>query len=182
MTPVTAFHLGSLHFLIPFNFENFHSQTTQVMQGNAAVILQSQLKVWVMKDLGDNKMAVPSGISENKAADLDTRARKQVMQDQVLNEVVMECSSYLSNVNVYLDRHLITKLHGNNTIISSLTGNTVYAAAARPSMIHSNMPTIVIMPICSHLLSFQLTVDTRGDELKIMLSLEAKNARWMSFN
>lgn len=178
---VIAFHLGSLHFLIPFDFENFHSQTTQVMQRNVAVVLQSRLKVWVMKDLGDKMMAVPSGIRENRAADLDTGARKQVMQYQILNEVVMERSSYLSNVKVYLDRHLITKLHGNTTIISSLTGNTVYAAAASASMIHSNMPTIVIMPICSHLLSFQLTVDPRGDEPKIMLSLEAMNARWVVF-
>lgn len=145
------------------------------MQGNAAVVLQSRLKIWFMMDFRDKKMAVPSGMRENRAADLDTGARKQVMKYQVLNEVVMEYSSYLSNMDVYLERHLITKSHGNNTIISSLTGNTVKTAAARASMIHSNMPTIVIMPICSHLLSLQLTVDPRGDELKIMLSLEAKN-------
>lgn len=133
-----------------------------------------------MKDLGNKKMAVPSRLRENRAADLDTGARKQVMQYQVLNDMVTERSSYLSNTDVYLDRHLITKLHGNNMIISSLTGNTVCAAAAMASTIHSNMLTIVIMPICSHLLSFQLTVDPRGDELKIMLSLEAKNTRWVS--
>lgn len=133
-----------------------------------------------MKDLGNKKMAVPSRLRENRAADLDTGARKQVMQYQVLNDMVTERSSYLSNTDVYLDRHLITKLHGNNMIISRLTGNTVYAAAAMASTIHSNMLTIVIMPICSHLLSFQLTVDPRGDELKIMLSLEAKNTRWVS--
>lgn len=28
-----AFHLGSLGFLTPFNFENFQSQVTQVIQG-----------------------------------------------------------------------------------------------------------------------------------------------------
>lgn len=133
-----------------------------------------------MKDLGNKKMAVPSRLRENRAADLDTGARKQVMQYQVLNDMVTERSSYLSNTDVYLDRHLITKLHGNNMIISRLTGNTVYAATAMASTIHSNMLTIVIMPICSHLLSFQLTVDPRGDELKIMLSLEAKNTRWVS--
>lgn len=31
--PVMAFHLGSLGFLTPFNFENFQSQVTQVIQG-----------------------------------------------------------------------------------------------------------------------------------------------------
>lgn len=28
-----AFHLGSLGFLTPFNFENFQSQVTQVIEG-----------------------------------------------------------------------------------------------------------------------------------------------------
>ena len=31
--PVMAFHLGSLGFLTPFNFEDFQSQVTQVIQG-----------------------------------------------------------------------------------------------------------------------------------------------------
>lgn len=31
--PVMAFHLGSLGFLTPFNFENFQTQVTQVIQG-----------------------------------------------------------------------------------------------------------------------------------------------------
>ncbi|KAG8142287.1 putative NAD kinase protein, partial [Naja naja] len=30
--PVMAFHLGSLGFLTPFNFENFQSQVTQVIE------------------------------------------------------------------------------------------------------------------------------------------------------
>lgn len=32
--PVMAFHLGSLGFLTPFNFENFQSQVTQVIEGD----------------------------------------------------------------------------------------------------------------------------------------------------
>lgn len=30
-----AFHLGSLGFLTPFNFENFQTQVTQVIQGES---------------------------------------------------------------------------------------------------------------------------------------------------
>ena len=31
--PVMAFHLGSLGFLTPFEFENFEQQVTQVLEG-----------------------------------------------------------------------------------------------------------------------------------------------------
>ncbi|XP_066875318.1 NAD kinase isoform X5 [Kogia breviceps] len=84
--PVMAFHLGSLGFLTPFNFENFQSQVTQVIQGNAAVVLRSRLKVRVVKELRGKKVAVPNGISENGvlAAALDAEVGKQVMQYQIM--------------------------------------------------------------------------------------------------
>ncbi|XP_036918078.1 NAD kinase isoform X3 [Sturnira hondurensis] len=125
--PVMAFHLGSLGFLTPFNFENFQTQVTQVIQGNAAVVLRSRLKVKVVKELRGKKTATPNGLSENGvlASDRDTEAGKQVMQYQVLNEVVIDRgpSSYLSNVDVYLDGHLITTVQGDD---HAVTGSQEY--------------------------------------------------------
>uniref|UniRef100_A0A673U8L8 NAD(+) kinase n=1 Tax=Suricata suricatta TaxID=37032 RepID=A0A673U8L8_SURSU len=202
--PVMAFHLGSLGFLTPFNFENFQSQVTQVIQvqtflpndeklrpqreaaGNAAVVLRSRLKVKVVKELRGKKMAIPNGLSQNGvlAADLDAEVGKRVMQYQVLNEVVIDRgpSSYLSNVDVYLDGHLITTVQGDGVIVSTPTGSTAYAAAAGASMIHPNVPAIMITPICPHSLSFRPIVVPAGVELKIMLSPEARNTAWVSFD
>uniref|UniRef100_G1PNY2 NAD(+) kinase n=1 Tax=Myotis lucifugus TaxID=59463 RepID=G1PNY2_MYOLU len=183
--PVMAFHLGSLGFLTPFNFENFQTQVTQVIQGNAAIILRSRLKVKVVKELRGKKMAIPNGVSENGvlASDWDTEAGKQVMQHQVLNEVVIDRgpSSYLSNVDVYLDGHLITTVQGDGVIVSTPTGSTAYAVAAGASMIHPNVPAIMITPICPHV-SFRAIVVPAGVELKIMLSPEARNTVWVSFD
>lgn len=84
-----AFHLGSLGFLTPYNLENFQIQVTQVIQGKPAVVLWSWLKVKVMKELREKKLAISDGTSEKRvlATDLDTEVRKQVMQCQVLKEV-----------------------------------------------------------------------------------------------
>lgn len=184
--PVMAFHLGSLGFLTPFSFENFQAQVTQVIQGNAAIILRSRLKVKVVKELRGKKLAVPNGTSKNGvlAADPDPEVGKQVMQYQVLNEVVIDRgpSSYLSNVDVYLDGHLITTVQGDGVIVSTPTGSTAYAAAAGASMIHPNVPAIMITPICPHSLSFRPIVVPAGVELKIMLSPEARNTAWVSFD
>ncbi|XP_020953141.1 NAD kinase isoform X3 [Sus scrofa] len=211
--PVMAFHLGSLGFLTPFNFENFQSQVTQVIQGNAAIVLRSRLKVRVVKELCGKKLAVPNGVSEHGmlATALDAELGKQVMQYQVLNEVVIDRgpSSYLSNVDVYLDGHLITTVQGDGrwapglpgaprgrgpcapvppcasspgVIVSTPTGSTAYAAAAGASMIHPNVPAIMVTPICPHSLSFRPIVVPAGVELKIMLSPEARNTAWVSFD
>lgn len=84
-----AFHLGSLGFLTPYNLENFQIQVTQVIQGKPAVVLWSWLKVKVMKELREKKLAISDGTSEKRvlATDLDTEVGKQVMQCQVLKEV-----------------------------------------------------------------------------------------------
>ncbi|KAI5252945.1 Nad Kinase [Manis pentadactyla] len=183
--PVMAFHLGSLGFLTPFNFENFQSQVTQVIEGNAAVALRSRLKVRVVKELR-GKAVVPNGVNGNGvlAADMGPEVGKQVVQYQVLNEVVIDRgpSSYLSNVDVYLDGHLITTVQGDGVIVSTPTGSTAYAAAAGASMVHPNVPAVMITPICPHSLSFRPIVVPAGVELKIMLSPEARNTVWVSFD
>ncbi|XP_062363733.1 NAD kinase isoform X2 [Cinclus cinclus] len=183
--PVMAFHLGSLGFLTPFNFENFQSQVTQVIEGNAALVLRSRLKVKVVKEHRE-KTPVRNGIEENGVvpANLEKEGGKQIMQYQVLNEVVVDRgpSSYLSNVDVFLDGHLITTVQGDGVIVSTPTGSTAYAAAAGASMIHPNVPAIMITPICPHSLSFRPIVVPAGVELKIMLSPDARNTAWVSFD
>lgn len=42
--PVMAFHLGSLGFLTPFQFDNFQEQVTNVLEGHAALTLRSRLR------------------------------------------------------------------------------------------------------------------------------------------
>ncbi|XP_074074815.1 NAD kinase isoform X3 [Macrotis lagotis] len=184
--PVMAFHLGSLGFLTPFNFENFQSQVTQVIEGNAAIVLRSRLKVKVVKEFREKKAMLQNGIDENGvlSSGLEKESGKQMMHYQVLNEVVIDRgpSSYLSNVDVYLDGHLITTVQGDGVIVSTPTGSTAYAAAAGASMIHPNVPAIMITPICPHSLSFRPIVVPAGVELKITLSPEARNTAWVSFD
>lgn len=51
-----AFHLGSLGFLTPFQFQNFQDQVTNVLEGHAALTLRSRLRcVIVRKSNKDHK-------------------------------------------------------------------------------------------------------------------------------
>ncbi|XP_051949861.1 NAD kinase isoform X1 [Xyrauchen texanus] len=180
--PVMAFHLGSLGFLTPFNFDTYQSQVTQIIEGNAAIILRSRLKVKVVKECGEKK-----GTMDEKSLIIsngDTEPNHKSMQYQVLNEVVLDRgpSSYLSNVDLFLDGHLITTVQGDGVIVSTPTGSTAYAVAAGASMIHPNVPAIMITPICPHSLSFRPIVVPAGVELKIMLSRDARNTAWVSLD
>lgn len=182
--PVMAFHLGSLGFLTPFNFDTYQSQVTQVIEGNVAITLRSRLKVKVTKE---NRPGHPRAVEENGLIDTrcgDGLLRKRTSHYQVLNEVVVDRgpSSYLSNVDLFLDGRLITTVQGDGVIVSTPTGSTAYAAAAGASMIHPNVPAIMITPICPHSLSFRPIVVPAGVELQIMLSPDARNTAWVSFD
>ncbi|MBN3294593.1 NADK kinase, partial [Polypterus senegalus] len=184
--PVMAFHLGSLGFLTPFKFESYQSQVSQVIEGNAAIVLRSRLKVKVVKEPREIKTSHEVGRDMKrmilKTGDKDMS--RKTMLYQVLNEVVVDRgpSSYLSNVDLFLDGHLITTVQGDGVIVSTPTGSTAYAVAAGASMIHPNVPSIMITPVCPHSLSFRPIVVPAGVELKIMLSPDSRNTAWVSLD
>jgi len=74
-----------------------------------------------------------------------------------LNEVVISRgqSSFLTNLDLYINNYLITSVQGDGLIISTPTGSTAYAMAAGASMCHPSVPSIIIAPICPHSLSFR---------------------------
>ncbi|KAM8864235.1 NAD kinase isoform 1-T1 [Spinachia spinachia] len=180
--PVMAFHLGSLGFLTPFKFDTYQSQVTQIIDGNAAIVLRSRLKVCVLKENCEKKARVDEKCIVLTNGDIE--GSRKAVEYQVLNEVVVDRgpSSYLSNVDLFLDGHLITTVQGDGVIVSTPTGSTAYAVAAGASMIHPNVPAIMITPICPHSLSFRPIVVPAGVELKIMLSCDARNTAWVSFD
>ena len=56
-------------------------------------------------------------------------------------------------------------------IIATPTGSTAYSAATGASMVHPNVPAILISPICPHSLSFRPIVVPAGVEIKVRMLL-----------
>ncbi|XP_077509747.1 NAD kinase-like isoform X1 [Amblyomma americanum] len=166
--PVMAFHMGSLGFLTPFDFDNFQDKVNNVLEGHAALTLRSRLKCSIYRNESDTN-------------DNDLCSNSTCL---VLNEVVVDRgpSPYLSNIDLYLDGKLITTVQGDGLIVSTPTGSTAYAVAAGASMIHPSVPAIMVTPICPHSLSFRSIVVPAGVELKIMVSPEARSSVWASFD
>ncbi|CAL7933310.1 unnamed protein product [Xylocopa violacea] len=164
--PVMAFHLGSLGFLTPFEFDNFQEQVTNVLEGHAALTLRSRLRCIIMRKGEENKEAKPP------------------TNLLVLNEVVVDRgpSPYLSNIDLFIDGKHVTSVQGDGLIVSTPTGSTAYAVAAGASMIHPSVPAIMITPICPHSLSFRPIVVPAGVELKIMANSNARSTAYVSFD
>jgi NAD+ kinase len=168
--PVMAFHMGSLGFLTPFEFDNFQEQVANVLEGHAALTLRSRLRCLIVRK-NDSITAIEK-LTKPNACHL------------VLNEVVVDRgpSPYLSNIDLYIDGKHITTVQGDGLIVSTPTGSTAYAVAAGASMIHPSVPAIMVTPICPHSLSFRPIVVPAGVELKICVSPDSRNSVWVSFD
>ncbi|XP_065162224.1 NAD kinase-like isoform X4 [Atheta coriaria] len=180
--PVMAFHLGSLGFLTPFQFDNFQWQVNNVLEGNAALTLRSRLRCVMLKKRDKEAEIVNSGGGGGGAA--GGGKNKLPTNVLVLNEVVIDRgpSPYLSNIDLFLDGKHITSVQGDGLIVSTPTGSTAYAVAAGASMIHPSVPAIMVTPICPHSLSFRPIVVPAGVELKVAISPDSRNTSWVSFD
>ncbi|XP_055693869.1 NAD kinase-like isoform X3 [Lutzomyia longipalpis] len=177
--PVMAFHLGSLGFLTPFQFDNFQEQVTNVLEGHAALTLRSRLRCMIAR-----KSATMDYDYLPMLENIHGSTRDGSTNILVLNEVVIDRgpSPYLSNIDLFLDGKHITSVQGDGLIVSTPTGSTAYAVAAGASMIHPSVPAIMVTPICPHSLSFRPIVVPAGVELKISISPDSRNTAWVSFD
>ncbi|CAF0755476.1 unnamed protein product [Adineta steineri] len=180
--PILSFSMGSLGFLTPFDFKSHEKILNEVLAGNVAVLLRSRLSCTINKKTSDNT-------STPTTPDISSRTNDTIKLDHednktclVLNEVVIDRgpNSYLSNLDLFINDRFITKVQGDGLIISTPTGSTAYAMAAGASMVHPNVPSMVICPICPHSLSFRPIVVPAGIELVVKVSEDTRLSAWLS--
>lgn len=171
--PTIAFHFGSLGFLLPFDFSHFQQHIDNTLQGReVSLVLRSRL------------IAVLSTCSLDNCMDWSLHRMEKDDHYLVLNEVVVDRgdAAYIVQLDLFVDDMLVTVVQGDGLIISTPTGSTAYSAAAGASMVHPNVPAIIITPICPHSLSFRPIVLPSGVQIKIMISPDARNGAWVSFD
>jgi len=188
MPPVVPFHMGSLGFMTSHIFSNFEETLKNVFNGKASMMLRSRLRCILTKgtDESESGASVPMGhispcSSTDSSLDLDTCASKSYL---VLNEVSVHrgISSHLCNVDLFLEDRWITSVQGDGLVISTPTGSTGYAVAAGASVVHPQVPSIMITPICPHSLSFRPVIVPAGANLKLKVSENARSSALLSFD
>ncbi|KAI9784586.1 MAG: NAD(+) kinase [Geoglossum umbratile] len=137
--PILSFSLGSLGFLTNFEFSQYKEQLNTVMgEAGMRVNLRMRFTCTVYRD--------------NKEGDME-----EDEQFEVLNELVIDrgLSPYVSNLELYGDNELLTVVQADGCIFSTPTGSTAYSLSAGGSLVHPDIPAILLTPICPHTLSFR---------------------------
>lgn len=165
--PVLSFSLGSLGFMTTFEFERYKQHLNRVMGDDGMKInlrMRFTCTVW-----RDGALSAAAGEGE---------------QFEVLNELVIDRgpSPYVSNLELYGDDELLTVVQADGCIFSTPTGSTAYSLSAGGSLVHPDIPAILLTPICPHTLSFRPMVLSDTMALRVAVPRNSRATAHCSFD
>ncbi|KAI0785531.1 hypothetical protein C8Q75DRAFT_775300 [Abortiporus biennis] len=103
---------------------------------------------------------------------------------EVLNDLVVDRgpSPYVSLLELFGDENHLTTVQADGLTISTPTGSTAYSLSAGGSLVHPEIPAILITPICPHTLSFRPMLLPDSMELRICVPFNSRSTAWASFD
>ncbi|KAI9642362.1 NAD(+) kinase [Ciborinia camelliae] len=166
--PILSFSLGSLGFLTGFEYDRFKEHLNKVMgEDGMRVNLRMRFTCTIYrggKEPGDDAV--------------------EGEQFEVLNELVIDRgpSSYISNLELYGDNELLTVVQADGCIFSTPTGSTAYSLSAGGSLVHPDIPAILLTPICPHTLSFRPMILSDSLLLRVSIPRNSRATAHCSFD
>lgn len=169
--PILSFSLGSLGFLTNFQFEQYKEALSKIM-GDAGMRVNLRMRFTC------------TVYRYQKNAGPDAPQHIEAEQFEVLNELVIDRgpSPYVSNLELYGDNNLLTVVQADGVIFSTPTGSTAYSLSAGGSLVHPDIPAILLTPICPHTLSFRPMLLNDSMLLRIAVPRNSRATAYCAFD
>ena len=177
--PVLGFHLGSMGFLTNHPPERMAQSLLQSVgkgtkkvanvKGGIPITLRMRLECTLVK-ARDSERNGGGGTPSHTFT--------------ILNEVLVDRgpSPFLSKIEAYDRGQLITTIQADGVMLATATGSTAYSVSAGGSMVHPNVPAILMTPICPHTLSFRPVILPDSVEVELRVADDARQSAWVSFD
>ncbi|KAH7132340.1 ATP-NAD kinase-like domain-containing protein [Dendryphion nanum] len=169
--PILSFSLGSLGFLTNFEFAAYKEALNKIM-GDAG--MRVNLRMRFTCTVYRYQKNSPPGNPQHIEAE----------QFEVLNELVIDRgpSPYVSNLELFGDNNLLTVVQADGCIFSTPTGSTAYSLSAGGSLVHPDIPAILLTPICPHTLSFRPMLLNDSMLLRIAVPRNSRATAYCAFD
>ncbi len=129
--PIMGFHLGRIGFLTEFTVEEIDTFMRALADGRLQIQLRSMLTAEIIRDD-------------------ETLARFTALNDVVITQAML---ARIIDLRVHVNTEFLADYRADGLIIATPTGSTAYSLAAGGSIVHPEIPTILLTPICPHTLT-----------------------------
>lgn len=146
--PLLSFALGTLGFLLPFDFKTY-KETFKAVHDNHSRALHRKRLQCVVKRKSNKEASGPGYSSEHNG---HPNHMVHAMNDISLHR---GGQPHLTSLDVYLNDEFFTTTTGDGILCSSPTGSTAYSLSAGGSIVHPSVPCILLTPICPRSLLFR---------------------------
>ncbi len=102
----------------------------------------------------------------------ETRTCQDVLNDAVINKTAL---SRLASCAVFLDGNYLTTFRADGLIVASPTGSTAYSLAAGGPVVHPDIPSVLLTPICPFTLTNRPLLIPDNVEIEIRLEDSPKD-------
>lgn len=153
--PILSFSMGTLGFLLPFDFEQHKSIIDSVMKNEAQVLKRLRLECHL--------------VTASKNGELS--------KVHALNEISLHRGSNpnLISLDIYVDNEFLTTTTADGIIMSTPTGSTAYSLSNGGPIIHPSIKGIMLTPICPRSLSFRPLILPSNSDVMIKLNQRLRN-------
>lgn len=182
--PVISFHLGSMGFLTNHSYDSFKQDLRNVIYG-CQQLETCNMSSTDSEEPDGNKLGVMVTLRMRLYCQILRRGQDTPEQAyEVLNEVVLDrgSNSFLTNIECYISGRFVTRVQADGIMLATPTGSTAYSVAAGGSMVHPNVPAILLTPICPHSLNFRPIVLPDYAELELRIPDNARCSAWVCFD
>lgn len=176
--PVLSFSLGTLGFLLPFDFKDFKTAFDMVYSSQASVVNRGRLacqKMSIRKEI--THLPTSSHIEHNSTHvygnpdDYTLSPLTYAMNDINIHRGV---EPHLTKLDIHVDGEFITRAIADGVTIATPTGSTAYSLSSGGSIVHPRVACILLTPICPRSLSFRPLIFPATSKICITASSESR--------
>lgn len=164
--PILPINLGSLGFLTSFTTQELYPALEETLAGHLTASERVMLHAALIRD------------------------GKTLDDQRVLNEVVINKGALARMIEVRLtiNTDFVCRYRADGLIVATPTGSTAYSVSAGGPIVHPNVESIIVTPICPHTLSDRpIVVDDKccvelhltGDAESVYLTLDGQKGMLM---
>jgi NAD+ kinase len=151
--PVLGVKFGDVGFLAETTGESLFDVAETVLKGDFITRPRMRLLVQVLRD------------------------GKKIADETVLNDVVINRGALarLAHIRTYIDEHYLTEYRADGLIVATPTGSTAYSLAAGGPIVHPEVHSILLSPICPFTLTNRPLIVPDTVTIKIRLAEDSRD-------